>query len=50
MGTLTDDHSSERVRLLERARAGHGDALAETFARHRDRLRRMVELRLERRL
>jgi RNA polymerase sigma-70 factor (ECF subfamily) len=50
MGTLMDDNSSESVRLLERARAGDGDALAEIFARHRERLRRMVELRLDRRL
>jgi RNA polymerase sigma-70 factor (ECF subfamily) len=45
-----DNNSAETVRLLERARAGDADALAEIFARHRDRLRRMVELRLDRRL
>jgi RNA polymerase sigma-70 factor (ECF subfamily) len=45
-----ENNSAETVRLLERARAGDADALAEIFARHRDRLRRMVELRLDRRL
>jgi RNA polymerase sigma-70 factor (ECF subfamily) len=45
-----ENNSAETVRLLERARAGDPDALAEIFARHRDRLRRMVELRLDRRL
>jgi RNA polymerase sigma-70 factor (ECF subfamily) len=45
-----ENNSTETVRLLERARAGDADALAEIFARHRDRLRRMLELRLDRRL
>ena len=45
-----ENNSAETVRLLERARAGDQEALAEIFARHRDRLRRMVELRLDRRL
>jgi RNA polymerase sigma-70 factor (ECF subfamily) len=36
--------------LLERARAGEQAAVSELFARHRARLRRMVELRLDRRL
>ncbi len=45
-----DNNSSDSVRLLERARAGDRAALTEIFARHRDRLRRMVELRLDRRL
>jgi len=50
MGTLMDHNSAESVRLLERARAGDADALNELFTRHRDRLRRMVDLRLDRRL
>src|SRR5262245_28939712 len=50
MGTLMHHNSAETVRLLERARAGDRDALSEIFARHRDRLCRMVELRLDRRL
>jgi RNA polymerase sigma-70 factor (ECF subfamily) len=50
MGTLMQHNSPELVQLLEQARAGDPDALTEIFARHRDRLRRMVELRLDRRL
>jgi RNA polymerase sigma-70 factor (ECF subfamily) len=45
-----ESNSPDIVRLLERARAGDSDALTEIFARHRDRLRRMVELRLDRRV
>src|SRR5262249_27476319 len=44
------DNSSETLDLLQRARAGDAQALNEIFARYRDRLRRMVELRLDRRL
>lgn len=44
------NNSSETVSLLERARAGDQAALTDLFARHRDRLRRMVEMRLDRRL
>src|SRR5438128_2398793 len=36
--------------LLVRARAGDDAALGELFARHRERLRRMVRLRLDRRI
>lgn len=36
--------------LLLRARGGEQQALAELFARYRDRLRRMVRLRLDRRM
>src|SRR5579871_2266952 len=36
--------------LLERAAAGDPQALGDLFGRHRDRLRRMVQLRLDRRL
>jgi RNA polymerase sigma-70 factor (ECF subfamily) len=45
-----NDPPSETVRLLERLRAGDRRALAELFQRHRDRLRRMVELRMDARL
>jgi RNA polymerase sigma-70 factor (ECF subfamily) len=45
-----ENHSGESVELLERARGGDAQALNEVFARHRDRLRRMVDLRLDRRL
>jgi len=50
MGTLKDNNSAETARLLELARAGDKEALNDVFARHRARLRRMVELRLDRRL
>jgi RNA polymerase sigma-70 factor (ECF subfamily) len=47
---LMDNNSAETARLLEQARAGDQAAANEIFARHRARLRRMVELRLDRRL
>jgi RNA polymerase sigma-70 factor (ECF subfamily) len=50
MGTLMDNNSADTARLLERARAGDQAAVNEIFTRHRARLRRMVELRLDRRL
>ena len=50
MGTLMDNNSAETARLLEQARAGDREALDALFGRHRPRLRRMVELRLDRRL
>ena len=40
----------ESTRLIERARAGDSAAVSDIFALHRDRLRRMVEMRLDRRL
>jgi RNA polymerase sigma-70 factor (ECF subfamily) len=36
--------------MLERAKAGDATAVAELFTRHRDRLRRMVDMRLDHRL
>ncbi len=45
-----DHNSAVTTRLLERARAGDKQALNELIGRHRARLRRMVELRLDRRL
>jgi RNA polymerase sigma-70 factor (ECF subfamily) len=45
-----ENNSAETVRLLERARAGDQDALNALFTRHRERLRRMVEMRLDWRL
>src|SRR5262249_11659249 len=50
MRTVMDHNSASTADLLERARAGDSQALNEIFARHRDRLRRMVELRLDWRL
>jgi RNA polymerase sigma-70 factor, ECF subfamily len=43
--TTRDDDSE----LLRRVRGGDGQALGDLFARHRDRLRRMVQLRLDQR-
>ena len=45
-----ENNSADTVRLLELARTGDKAALNEIFAQHRARLRRMVELRLDRRL
>jgi RNA polymerase sigma-70 factor (ECF subfamily) len=50
MGTLMDNNSAETARLLEQVRAGDQASLNELFAQHRARLRRMIELRLDRRL
>jgi RNA polymerase sigma-70 factor, ECF subfamily len=50
MQTPGDHNSKETWQLLERARTGDQAALNEIFTRHRDRLRRMVEMRLDRRL
>src|SRR6266516_3577000 len=50
MGTLMENNSSDSVDLIERVRAGDQEALNTIFTRHRDRLRRMVEMRLDRRL
>src|SRR5262245_55495177 len=40
----------DEAELLRRAMAGDQSALAELFARYRDRLRKMVRLRLDRRM
>jgi RNA polymerase sigma-70 factor (ECF subfamily) len=45
-----DNSSADSVDLIERARAGDREALNSLFGRYRDRLRRMVELRLDTRL
>jgi RNA polymerase sigma-70 factor (ECF subfamily) len=47
---LMGNNSEQTVHLIERARAGDKEALGEIFSRHRDRLRRMVEMRLDARL
>jgi RNA polymerase sigma-70 factor (ECF subfamily) len=44
------ESDSESNRLIERARDGDAAAIADIFVRHRDRLRRMVDMRLDRRL
>lgn len=50
MGSVRGSNSEETVRLIERARSGDQAALNDIFARHRNRLRRMVEIRLDARL
>ncbi len=50
MGSVMKDPPSEIMRLVERLRAGDRSALADLFQRHGDRLRRMVELRMDPRL
>jgi RNA polymerase sigma-70 factor (ECF subfamily) len=50
MGDSTNSESGSSDALLRSAGVGDPNALAELFARHRDKLRRMVRLRLDRRL
>jgi RNA polymerase sigma-70 factor (ECF subfamily) len=50
MGLMMADESDDLRDQLRRLAAGDQQALAELFARYRDRLRRMVKLRLDRRL
>src|SRR5438034_11051636 len=45
-----DRNSSEATDLLARARAGDQAAVQAIFSSHRERLRRMVEIRLDRRV
>jgi RNA polymerase sigma-70 factor (ECF subfamily) len=49
-GPTMTSNSSATNDLLNRVRGGDQQALASLFARHRDRLRRMVRLRFDRRL
>jgi RNA polymerase sigma-70 factor (ECF subfamily) len=50
MGTIEDKRSGDSTDPIDRLRKGDRGALAELFNQHRDRLRRMVELRLDPRL
>jgi RNA polymerase sigma-70 factor (ECF subfamily) len=50
MVTLMENNSAESVEVIERARTGDREALNALFGRHRERLRRMVEIRLDARL
>jgi RNA polymerase sigma-70 factor, ECF subfamily len=47
MGNLRNDSPNEIARLVERLRAGDRTALADLFDAYRDRLTRMVDLRLD---
>jgi RNA polymerase sigma-70 factor (ECF subfamily) len=46
---MAGEHDSDEA-LMTRLKAGDADALAHLFGKHRDRLRQMVRLRLDRRL
>jgi RNA polymerase sigma-70 factor (ECF subfamily) len=50
MVTLMDSNSAESADLIERAQLGDREALNALLVRHRDRLCRMVEMRLDTRL
>lgn len=50
MGYETTVNDDETIELLRRAVAGDQDALRVLFSMHRDRLKKMVQLRLSRRL
>ncbi len=50
MGTVMASESSDTLRLLERLRGGDRQALTHLLELHRDRLIRMVELRMDPRL
>src|SRR5262249_4978384 len=50
MGNLMESNSDDTLDLLKRAQAADKGALTELFTRHRARLRRMVEMRLDGRL
>jgi len=50
MITLMENNSAESADVIERARAGDREALNTLLNRHRERLRRMVEIRLDTRL
>jgi RNA polymerase sigma-70 factor (ECF subfamily) len=50
MGSETTSESGEPPEMLQRAAGGDQQALQDLFARYRDRLKRMVRLRLSRRL
>jgi RNA polymerase sigma-70 factor, ECF subfamily len=49
-GSATMNESNDDLRLIERARGGDAAAAGEALVRHRARLRRMVEARLDRRV
>src|SRR6478609_8512845 len=50
MGTMTMNDPDDTIPLLRRGAAGDRHALGELWHRYRERLKRMVRLRLDRRL
>src|ERR1700741_3786272 len=50
MGTSTDKTPGDTTDPIDRLRGGGRGALAELYDQHRDRLRRMVELRIDARV
>jgi len=50
MGALMENNLADSAYLIERARAGDPEALNSLLGQYRDRLRRMVEMRLDTRL
>src|SRR5438552_729841 len=50
MGTLMDKTPDDAADPISRLRGGDRGALAKLFNQHRDRLRRMVELRMDARV
>lgn len=50
MGALVLNDSSADLDLIQRAARGDEEAVRELFAKHQDRLKRMIRLRLNRRL
>ena len=50
MGTRMASDPSDTLQMIERLRGGDRQALTDLFQCHRDRLRRMVELRMDQRL
>jgi RNA polymerase sigma-70 factor (ECF subfamily) len=50
MGTPSEHNSANTLHLMEQAVAGDRDALNQLFSSHHARLKRMVEMRLDRRL
>jgi RNA polymerase sigma-70 factor (ECF subfamily) len=50
MGLAMTNDSGQTSELLQRAGQGDPQAVGDLFSRHRDRLRRMVQLRMDRRL
>ena len=50
VGLMANEEELNDDTCVERAKAGDEEAVAELFSRHRERLRRMVELRLDHRV